>query len=596
MKPLLSLLLLTAPLAGIFLTPDGSRALDINELEPITVEDMSDVQRALTIDNFNNLDQDGLASLVLKTPRLATPGDVTAVGLKPKSVHLLGRTPNIEYVPSDTVPVTRTPIKAPVDMPEIREVAKPVDYTVVKQPEFYNSPMTLKSPVLDLPQFITKETGEICLPEIEPVKLPQLVQPGEIHAELPQVNLARIDAQMPEIQLESQQIDLPSVTVQKINTELPDVQVQGIEHEAFPDIAVPNVDAELPDIVLPNAQQIVMPEVNLPQMDHSMPEVNIPVQDQLELPEINLQKIDSELPEIEVDVAAHADLPSLDLPQFETKVPTFEIKSKQAEDINVHVPRVPIPALKIKAAPEIKGVDVNAFIPDQITQSGDEGHADIVTLGQRAVAFPKLVGVTPGPPRIPDLLMRGATASISPQIPMPDISIKVPRIEAPGMPMPPVRIEREMIPIPSVKFPLPQINFHQVEVPKMPKFKYCPFDCPDLVVPIPELHKSVENVVVEKKVQKPVVVPEKMVLSYLLVPESKYKEMKVQAKPMRKLVPKKRVVRKKLVDHELQKYWHKYDLPNEVARAYGIYNAKRAKKVDVEVLKGDYVGASLNGN
>lgn len=592
MKALISLLLVTAPLAGIFLNPDGSRALRIDELEGITVEDMSDVQKALTLENFKNLKDKDLASLILKTPRLATPGDVIGVGLMPKSDHLAGRTPNLVYLPSDTEPVTQVEIKKPAEISA--EVARPVDHTVVKQPEFFDSPMLLKTPKLDLPQFISKETGEICLPEIEPVKLPQLTQPGEIHADLPQVHLDSIDAQLPDINLESQQIDLPSVNVQKIDTELPDVNVKGIEHDALPDINVPTVDAELPDIALPSAQQIAMPQVNLPQMDHSMPEVNIPVQDQLELPDINLAKIDSELPQIDVDLAAHADLPSLDLPQFETSVPTFEIKSKQAKDINVFVPRVPIPKLKVKAAPQIEGVDVNAFIPNVVTQEGNEGHADITTLGQKAVAFPKLEGVTPGPPRIPDLLMKGATATISPQIPMPNISINVPKIVAPSVPLGSVRIEKEMIPIPSVKFPLPKIDFHQVEIPKMPKFKYCPFDCPDLVVPIPELHKSVENVI-ETEVEKPVVVPKKMVLSYLLVPEDKYKQMKVKAKPIKKLVPMKKVVKKKLPTHDLQKYWHKYDLPNEVARAYGIYNLKKSPK-DVEILKGDYVGSSLDSD
>lgn len=597
MIKLICILLATTPLTSIFLSPDGSRALKIDELRDITVEDMNDVQRALTIDNFKNLDTKGLASLILKTPRLATPGDVTAAGLKPRSIHLLGRTPNIEYVPSNTQPVTSIEIKKPIEIVQPVKIKNSTDYTVVKQPEFYNSPMTLKSPTLDLPQFITKETGEICLPELETIKLPQLTQPGEINVDLPQVNLERIDAQFPDIQLKSQQIDLPSVNVQKINTALPDVNVQGIEHDAFPDINVPNVDAQLPDIVLPNAQQIVMPEVNLPEMDHSMPEVNIPVQDQLELPDISLAKIDSELPQIDVNVAAHADLPSLDLPDFTTNVPTFEIKSKQAEDINVYVPRVPIPELKVKAAPEIQGINVNAFIPDQVTQSGFHGHADITSLGQKAVAFPKLIGVTPGPPRIPDLLMKGASASISPQILMPNISINVPKIEAPGMPMSPVKIEKQLIPIPSVKFPLPKINFHKVAIPKMPKFKACPkFDCPDLVVPIPELHKSVENISVEEVPKKQIVAPKKMILSYLLVPEHQYKEMKIKAKPMEKIIPKRKVVKKKLVDHDLQKYWHKYDLPNEVARAYGIYGVKAKKDAEVEILKGDYVGASLHGN
>ena len=590
MKALISLLLLTAPLAAIFLNPDGTRALRIDELEGITLESMDDVQKALTLENFKNLKDDDLASLILKTPRLAMPGDVTGSLLEPKGDHLDGRTPNIKYVASDTQPVTKVLIKTPQVVQDV-EVSKPVDYTVIKQPEFYNKPMTLKSPTLDLPKFIVTDSGEICLPEVEPLKLPQLTQPGEIHAELPQVNLAKIDAEMPEINLKSQQIDLPSVTVQEINTELPHVNVSGIKHEAFPDINVPNVDAELPDIVLPSAQRIDMPQVNLPEMDHSMPDVTIPVQAQLNLPEINLAKIDSELPEIDVDVAAHADLPSLDLPKFETSVPTFEIKSKQAEKINVEVPRISIPQLQVQAAPEIEAVDIDAATRHVITQDGFEGHADITTLGKKAVAFPKLDGVAPNAPVISDLLMRGASAIISPQIPMPDLSINIPRIQAPAANLGKLVIQKVQIPIPSVKFPMPKINFHQVEIPKMPHFKACLFDCPDLVVPIPELHKSVENIIEKKVIEEPVV-PKKMVLSYLLVPEDKYKEMKLKAQPMKKII-KKKVIKKKLIAHDLQKYWDKYDLPNEVARAYGIFGKKTVKSP--EVLKGDYVGTSLSG-
>ena len=590
MKTLISLLLITAPMATIFLNPEGTEALGLDELEGITVEDMNDVQRALTLKNFQNLKDSDLASLILKTPRLAYPGDVSGAGLRPKSDHLENRTPNLRYVPSNTQPVTQIKIRKP-QQTILQPEPITVDHTVVKQPQFYNSPQILQTPTLDLPQFVLKDSGEICLPEVEHVEMPQLIQPGEIHAELPQVNLARIDAQMPNINLKSQQIDLPSVNVQKIDTSLPDVNVQGIKHQAFPDINVPNVDANLPDIVLPSAQKIAMPEVNLPQMDHSMPQVNIPVQDQLDLPDVNLVKIDSELPDFKVDLASHADLPSLELPKFKTSIPTFEVKSKQAEKINVTVPRVPIPELKVKAAPEIEGIDINAFIPSVVTQKGFEGYADITTLGQQAITFPNMQGYTPGPAIIPNLLMKGASASISPQIPMPNISINVPKIEAPAAKLGKIVIQKEMIPIPSVKFPMPKINFHQVAIPKMPHFKACIYDCPELVVPIPELHKSVENLVEEKVVEQPVVIPKKMVLSYVLIPENKYKQMKKTAKPLKKIVTKKKVVNKRVITHDLQKYWDKHDLPNEVARAYGIWGKKPIQKI--ETLKGDYVGTSL---
>ena len=577
-------------MAAIFLNPEGTEALGLDELEGITVENMNDVQRALTLKNFQNLKHSDLASLILKTPRLAYPGDVSGSGLMPKSDHLQNRTPNLTYIPSETQPVTNVQIRKPQQT--ILE-AEPitVDHTVVKQPQFYNSPEVLQTPTLDLPQFVLKDSGEICLPEVEHVEMPQLIQPGQIHAELPQINLAQIDAQMPDINLKSQQIDLPSVNVQKIDTSLPDVNVQGIRHEAFPDINVPKVNANLPDIVLPSAQKIAMPAVNLPEMDHSMPEVNIPVQDQLDLPEVNLAKIDSELPDFKVDLASHANLPSLELPKFKTSIPTFEVKSKQAEKINVIVPRVPIPQLKVKAAPQIEGIDINAFIPSVVTQRGIEGYSDITTLGQKAVAFPNMQGFNPGPAIIPNLLMKGASAAISPQIPMPNISINVPKIEAPAAKLGKIVIEKQMIPIPSVKFPMPNINFHQVAIPKMPHFKACLYDCPDLVVPIPELHKSVVNLVEEKVVEQPVV-PKKMVLSYVLIPEKKYKEMKKTAKPLKKIVTQKKVVNKRVITHDLQKYWYKHDLPNEVARAYGIWGKKPVQ--NLEILKGDYVGTSLS--
>ena len=139
---------------------------------------------------------------------------------------------------------------------------------------------------------------------------------------------------------------------------------------------------------------------------------------------------------------------------------------------------------------------------------------DITTLGQKAVAFPNMQGFNPGPAIIPNLLMKGASAAISPQIPMPNISINVPKIEAPAAKLGKIVIEKQMIPIPSVKFPMPNINFHQVAIPKMPHFKACLYDCPDLVVPIPELHKSVVNLVEKKVVEQPVV-PKKMILSYV---------------------------------------------------------------------------------
>lgn len=586
MKAPLFLLLLSAPLAGIFLSPDGKRALTIPEVEPITVEDMNDVQRALTLKNFRELRDSDLASLKLKTPRLATPGDVAGDGLKPKSNFLLGRTPNLEYVPSKTEPVTN------VRLPEstgVSDRVASVGSGVIKQPEFYTKPQVLASPSLSLPQFVVKDSGEICLPEVAPINLPQLTQPGDINIELPRVNLAQINADLPEIAVKGQSVELPSVTVQKIDTALPDVNVQGIEHEAFPDINVPDVDAELPSIALPSAQQVVMPQVNLPEMDHSMPDVNIPVQAQLELPEINLAKIDSELPEIDVDVAAHADLPSLELPGFDTSVPTFEIKSKQAEDINVQVPSVPIPELRVQAAPQIEGIDMNAFIPSVVTLDGAEGHADINTLGQKALIFPKLIGENPKAPILPDLLMRGASASIAPKIEMPDLSILVPKIEAPAAEMAKLVIQKEQISIPSVRFPMPKINFHQVVIPKMPKIKACVYDCP-VVVPIPELHESVVNKVNTQSAPQPVSIPENMVLSYMLVPQDKYNQLKLKAKKSPLVVSKNKKTMMQPEVHPLQKYWGKQNLPNEVARAYQICDDLPLDNANL--LKGSYVGAS----
>ena len=553
MKTLLLVLTLSVSLSGIFLNEDGTKSLDLSHLDPAFDSDMSDSQKVMTLANFNDLTAEDLDGLSLRDPPLATPGDVFGVGLLPKTDHLLERTPNLRYVQVDhpvaiapKVIVTKKIIKPSVEIK--------TDYRVIEQPEFVQKDVTLAQHDLSLPMFYRNEAGEICLPDLGPIKFPRMTLPGAINADLPRINLDELNAQLPSLNLQKQQIELPSVNVMKIDSALPDIDVQAITHDVFPDINVPGVDANLPEISLPSAQNVAMPKVQVPGLDHSMPKVRVPQQDQLKLPDVSLPGIDSELPDLDLKYAEHENLPDFQLPDLNTTIPD----NAQGVAINVDVPAIRLPDLNVDAARHISSVNVDQIVPHLQTAAFATIPDDIATAG-RNFDIPSLMPAGAGA-FLPDMSMQGNSA-IAPHFVIPKIHVSVPQVKAKVF-VPVIR--KKIIQIPRVHFPMPNIGFHPVRIPSLPKIKNCFVNCAQVVVADPEPTGSVQmHPIPQKKV-----LTKDMAKTYMMVPKN------IADSLLLKTFQKKNEPKAKNTLVGYNKYWLNKNLPNEVARAYGLRNTK----------------------
>ena len=582
---------------SIFVNENGTESISLEALNGL---DMSDAQKILSLENFNNLTTDSLDSVEIRPLNIQTPGDVLGQGLLPKSAHLLERTPNLRVVTDNAANVTtdRVRIERPTQVISSIPSVRLFDRNVIEQPEFVMQDVNVEMPAINLPQFTTDESGEICLPEVEPINLPQITMPGSITASLPQVQLAQIDAEMPNIQLQNQQIDLPSVDVQRVNAELPQITVEGVEASEFPDVQVPGVDAELPNIELPSEQNVDMPRVEVPALNQDMPNINVPSQINVDLPDVNLPNLNTDLPNLNLEFAAQPALPDFDVPAPQTTLPSFN----RASTINVDVPAIAIPQLNIRQAPQIADVNINASMPNIRSQAFAARPDDIRTRRIEGVVVPNIVGRGAGI-NIPNFAMRGA-AAVVPTVPIPKVSVNLPTPRAGRA----VEVRRRTIPIPQVNFPMPSMNTFRVQMPSIPNIVICP---PEERQQLFTGNPEVENTLIQEGSENEVTVPQVEVEEepenrFVMVTRDVAERLGLQIRTREQVETELRrqeeerqrreeEARQRLENAQtdrltLRKFFRNNELPNEVARAFGVLRSDVIPQTDLSEI--DFVGSS----
>jgi hypothetical protein len=592
---------------------------------------MTDAQKSLSMANFNNLTADNLDSVEIRPLNVKYPGDVFGQGLLPKSEHLLERTPNLRVVSQelnqDVVGRVRIaqPKKVLKEIPSITVY----DKAVIEQPEFYSKDIKLEMPSMKFPEFIQDESMKIGLPEVEAIALPALTMPGNITAALPQVQLADLNTKLPDVEFQNQQIDFPSVDVQKIDTELPEVSVGQVEHSQFPDVFVPGVEADLPDIDLPSDQNVDMPQIEVPSMDHSMPSINVPAQVNMNMPDVDLPSLDTNLPSFDMEFAAQPDLPEFQVPVAETSLPSFNT----ASTINVDMPKISMPELNIQQAPQMAQIDINAYMPNVKTQAFAARPSDIATRKIKGVIVPTKIGMLGKGPVIPNMNMSAMTAVV-PKVSIPKINVSLPKASKGQA----VEIRKKLIPIPKVTFPLPSMQTYQVVLPSIPQIEIHPAQKFELFAANPEA----QNTLVQEHdgvimTQPKVYVEEETVggddedltdaqlglhykTKFVLVTREVAERMNLQIKTKEEVEAelKRRNEERKRREEErrrreeerrrrqeeeakrlaelgqdkyvLKKYWENRELPNEVARAYGVMRKDVVPQTDLSEI--NFVGSS----
>ena len=624
-------MLLVCPLTAIFADQE-SGVIYKPSMDGLTEVEMTPEQLTQALANFNNLTSDDIGSIDLQTPVLQTPGDVMGSGLMPKSDHLFERTPNMQYIQSDSLDSISSDIADYVDSADSADStdsadSAPIQEEVVELAEKVTPIVSNDLPAQKLPSgAYLNEMGEICFHEPEPINLPNFVMPGSISARMPSVKLPSMNADFPDLNVQGQSAEFPEVNIGKINTELPSVNVQGISTSSteFPDIDMPNMDSSLPEIAPAQALEVNMPKVSVPELDSSMPDLNIPSQAQMDFPEMDMPSMKIELPKLDAAVKENNlefELPEMDLPNFETNMP----EKKQSENVSVEFPVVRMPFMTYDT-PEIVSEKVNVSMPAINTAKFTAKFADVSDVGSSFVMPEIRQAKKIVVPSMPMMNMQGAAANM-PSIQMPGVSAMYSlnnRASAPRVIFPSMNSNMPNINIPS----MPTFEESKAKIGSIPNIKICKkaYGCPDYLVANPAVYDdshddysdmvrygnpkdceepdhsdhsdhSSESSESEESEEEEALDAN---LGYFTIPASQLNQIqalfdKQAAKDAAEASEEseedeeddhhhndidyeQRGVRRG-ADHKdhkfngtIRKYWKQTDLPNEVARAYGIFN------------------------
>ena len=620
-------MLLVCPLTAIFADQD-SDVIYMPSIDGLTEVKMTPEQLEQAMANFNNLSSDDIGSIDLQTPALQTPGDVMGSGLMPKSDHLFERTPNVQYIRAKYLDDISLDIANYADSADSSDSA-PVQNIPEEVAELSEKVTPIVSddlPVQKLPSgAYLNEMGEICFHEPEPIALPNFVMPGGISARMPSVKLPSMNADFPDLNVQGQSAEFPEINIGKINSELPSVNVQGIDTSSteFPDIAMPNMDSSLPEIAQAQALEVDMPKVSVPELDSSMPDLNIPSQAHMDFPEMDMPAMDMELPKLNAAVKENNlefELPEMDLPNFETTMP----EKKQSENVSVDFPVVRMPFMKYNT-PELVFPEVNVSMPSINTAKFTAKFADVSDVGS-SFKMPEIrqaekVVV----PSMPMMNMQGASANM-PSINVPGVSAMYSlnnKASAPRVIFPSMNSNMPNINIPA----MPTFEDSKAKIGSIPNIKICKkaYGCPDYLVANPaayddsgddysdmvrygnpkdctegDISESSESSESEEKEEKEAIDVD---LGYLNIPASQLKQIQdlFNAQAIKDAAEaseedeedkedeeddhhhsdkdyEQRGVRRGADNKDLKfngtirKYWKHTDLPNEVARSYGIFN------------------------
>ena len=256
---------------------------DLN-LENIEDLSMSDAQKLKLMQNFKGLNLGSLKTNSLLTPDIKTPGDVTAVGLEPKSVHLFERTPNLTVLEDrDTVHQIHT-IHQPLTVRKAKLNVQRVDLQGPKQ-------ILVTEPAALLPNLVEKRKAVLKIKAPDAVNAPDVkMSPNALRSPLT-IDIPDLQSDLPSLEVEAMpDINMPSIQLEALSKDLPSLDVTPIESHNLPEIDLPQLNKAVPQIELPEDTPI--PSIGLPNFDRDMADFDVvkvnPVLADVNLPQICL--------------------------------------------------------------------------------------------------------------------------------------------------------------------------------------------------------------------------------------------------------------------------------------------------------------------
>lgn len=340
---------------AIILDNDGDPRLalintsDLN-LENIEDLSMTDAQKRKLMDNFKNLNVGTLNQKTLLTPDVKAPGDVTGVGLEPKSVHVFERTPNLRVVEDrDTVHQIHT-IHQPLTVHRAKLDVQRVD---IKGPKQIN----IVEPAALLPNLVEKRKAVLKIKAPDAVNAPDVqMSPKGLRAPLT-IDIPEMESDLPSLEVEAMpDINMPQIEMGPLNKDLPSLEVAPIESHALPEIDVPVLQKAVPQIELPEDRPI--PGIGLPNMDKQMADFDVvkvnPVLADAQMPEIS-----DHMNDFNVNVVEQGKFAGFNVPDQKNQMESFNVPQRQSGNHDVVFDDIRLPNVVETPAPILKPLDID---------------------------------------------------------------------------------------------------------------------------------------------------------------------------------------------------------------------------------------------
>lgn len=322
---------------------------DLN-LENIEDLSMSDAQKLKLMENFKNLNVGNLNQKTLLTPDTKAPGDVTAVGMEPKSIHDFERTPNLRVIEDrDTVHQIHT-IHQPLTVQRAQLEVRPLNIKGPKQ-------IDIVEPAALLPNLVEKRKAVLKIKAPDAVNAPDVkMSPNGLRSPLT-IDIPEMNSSLPSLEVEAMpDINMPQIEVGPFNKDLPSLNVEPIESHALPEIDVPVLKKAVPQIELPEDTPI--PGIGLPNMDREMADFE-PVKVNPVLADAQLPEISDHMNDFDVNIVEQGEFSGFNVPDQKNEMESFYVPQRQSGNHDVVFDDIELPNVVETPSPVLKSIDLD---------------------------------------------------------------------------------------------------------------------------------------------------------------------------------------------------------------------------------------------
>ena len=386
---------------------------DLN-LENIEDLSMSDAQKLKLMQNFKGLNLGSLKTNSLLTPDIKTPGDVTAVGLEPKSVHLFERTPNLTVLEDrDTVHQIHT-IHQPLTVRKAKLNVQRVDIQGPKQ-------ILVTEPAALLPNLVEKRKAVLKIKAPDAVNAPDVkMSPNGLRSPLT-IDIPDLQSDLPSLEVEAMpDINMPSIQLEALSKDLPSLDVTPIESHNLPEIDLPQLNKAVPQIELPEDTPI--PSIGLPNFDRDMADFDV-VKVNPVLADVNLPQISDHMNDFDVNTVVQGDFSDFNVPDQKNQMESFSVPQRQSGDHDVVFEDIRLPNVVETPSPILKPLemdvqphrlkDINVFnVPHKISMPQVE-----------SPAFKAIPAIQVNAPEINHFMFKPLAPVIEPKVQIPSVGV-----------------------------------------------------------------------------------------------------------------------------------------------------------------------------